>query len=277
MLKKEYRQLSCYKIMTALGFYDMAAIAINSLATGLLWLNGANYCSHPTLVYVLGTIGLSLWCGACLNCLILVINRILEVTDRRWLYIIYGNHRTYVVLLLPFIYSVCFCFFTPPMLFNSSYMAWFFDTYAPGHEADEYYNYPYTVNNLLVVAITCLLYIPYARRVLSLSRSTMRLSWAQKSFFIQCTSICTANFVAALSYVYMQFFETTSYIALLGHIFWQLGHGFPAIVYIVLNKTIHREALYLLGIRRPSNSTQVTQVSKISRNTTQNSHELFHG
>ncbi|VDK65469.1 unnamed protein product [Cylicostephanus goldi] len=63
MLKKEYRQLSCYKIMTALGFYDMAAIAVNSLATGLLWLNGAFYCTRPTLIYVLGTIGLSKLCG----------------------------------------------------------------------------------------------------------------------------------------------------------------------------------------------------------------------
>ncbi|VDM72913.1 unnamed protein product, partial [Strongylus vulgaris] len=135
---------------------------------------------------------------------------------------IYGKRKTYVVLLLPLFYSLYFCFFTPPLLFNSDSMAWFFFTFAPGHDSAQYYNYPHTANNLLVVAITCLLYVPYAHALLK-SKAT-RLTWAQKSFFIQCTSICTANLLAALIYVYMQFFETSSYFVLFGHICWQLGH-----------------------------------------------------
>ncbi|VDM76466.1 unnamed protein product [Strongylus vulgaris] len=62
MTKKEHRHLSCYKIMISLGVYDMAAIAINSLATGYLWIRGANYCTNPTSIYALGAIGLGKSC-----------------------------------------------------------------------------------------------------------------------------------------------------------------------------------------------------------------------
>ncbi|KAK6738927.1 hypothetical protein RB195_020803 [Necator americanus] len=58
MTKKQHRKLSCYKIMIALGIYDMAAIAINSLLTGYFWLKGSNYCTNPTFMFVVGAIGL---------------------------------------------------------------------------------------------------------------------------------------------------------------------------------------------------------------------------
>ncbi|EPB76693.1 hypothetical protein ANCCEY_04203 [Ancylostoma ceylanicum] len=164
---------------------------------------------------------LALWCGACLNCFVLVINRLLDVSNKAWMYMLFKDRRTYVVLLLPFLYTLYFCFFTPPILFNTNHMAWFFFTFAGGRKPEEYYNYPHTVNNLSVV------------------------------FFIQCSSICTANLIAALIYVYMQFFDTPFYFVLIGHMCWQLGHGFPAIVYLLLNRTIQREVLVLLRIRKP--------------------------
>ncbi|RCN24260.1 hypothetical protein ANCCAN_30048, partial [Ancylostoma caninum] len=73
--------------------------------------------------------------------------------------------------------------------------------------------------------VTCLLYVQYSRVLLRYSKVGSGLSWAQKSFFIQCSSICMANLIAALIYVYMQFFPTPSYFVLVGHICWQLGHG----------------------------------------------------
>lgn len=62
--------------------------------------------------------------------------------------------------------------------------------------------------------------------------------------------MCMANLIAALIYVYMQFIETPSYFVLIGHVCWQLGHGFPAFVYLFLNKTIQKDALLMLGMRR---------------------------
>ncbi|RCN38298.1 hypothetical protein ANCCAN_15778 [Ancylostoma caninum] len=58
MVRKQHRRLSCYKIMIALGIYDMASIVVNSLLSGYLWIIGANYCTNPNLIFVSGSVGL---------------------------------------------------------------------------------------------------------------------------------------------------------------------------------------------------------------------------
>lgn len=64
-----------------------------------------------------------------------------------------------------------------------------------------------------------------------------------------------ANLIAALIYVYMQFFATPKWLILIGHMSWQAGHGttflirikhqnvtgIPAFVYLLMNKTIQYE------------------------------------
>ncbi|KAK5976293.1 hypothetical protein GCK32_019763, partial [Trichostrongylus colubriformis] len=82
MVREKHRHLSCYKIMIALGINDMCAIALNSLLSGYLWLIGANYCMYPTLIFATGSIALGLWCWACMNCFVLVINRLLDLWNR---------------------------------------------------------------------------------------------------------------------------------------------------------------------------------------------------
>ncbi|KAK6019043.1 hypothetical protein OSTOST_15337 [Ostertagia ostertagi] len=302
IVRKQYRRLSCYKIMLVLGvqdvtvvivttsigtvcfhplldrravgrkegfvgatgrfkkvtpkatysrgLYDMCAIGVNSLLTGYFWLIGANYCLMPLLMYVTGAAGLGLWCGACMICFVLVINRLLDLWDKHTMQMLFKDARTYVILLIPFCYSLYFTLFTPPLLFNSDHTAWFFSSFADNHNIDEFFNYPHTTNNLLIVVLTCLLYVQYSRLLLRHSKVGAGLSWAQKSFFLQSSSICMANLIAALIYVYMQFFPTPSYFVLVGHICWQLGHGFPAFVYLLLNRTIQREALLFLGFRK---------------------------
>ncbi|VDM73713.1 unnamed protein product [Strongylus vulgaris] len=82
MVRKQHRSLSCYKIMIALGICDMAALSLNSLLTGYFWIIGANYCTHPTLMFITGSLALGLWCGACMICFVLVINRLLDIWNR---------------------------------------------------------------------------------------------------------------------------------------------------------------------------------------------------
>ncbi|KJH40574.1 hypothetical protein DICVIV_13466 [Dictyocaulus viviparus] len=169
---------------------------------------------------------------------------------------LFANRRTYLMLLIPIIYSLYFIFFTSPVLFNSDHFAWFFTTFAPGSDSEMFYNYPHTANNLFVVVSTCVLYVVYSKVLLRHSRSSSGLTWAQKSFFIQSTLICMANLLASLIYVYMQFFPTPQYFAFIGHCCWQLGHGFPAFVYLFLNRTIQRKVLEMLQIQHWSTTVK---------------------
>ncbi|RCN35175.1 hypothetical protein ANCCAN_18970 [Ancylostoma caninum] len=92
----------------------------------------------------------------------------------------------------------------------------------------------------------------YCRILLHVSKGSTRISFAQKSFFVQCTFICMINLACSLIYVYMEFFTPPFFFVHLGHITWQLGNGFPAFVYLLLNRTIQKEVLLLLRLRRPA-------------------------
>ncbi|ETN77456.1 hypothetical protein NECAME_11001 [Necator americanus] len=115
----------------------MAAIVVNSLITGYLWLKGSNYCTNPTFIFVAGTAGTGLWCGACMLCFILVINRLLDIWSKKAMHMIFKGSKTYVVLIIPVLYWLYFSFFTAPVLFNSDQTAWFFYTFAPGHSQED--------------------------------------------------------------------------------------------------------------------------------------------
>ncbi|VDO75969.1 unnamed protein product [Haemonchus placei] len=115
----------------------MCAISLNSILSGYLWLIGANYCTNPNLIFVTGSIALGLWCCACMNCLVLVINRLLDLWSQIAMEKLFKGNRTYCVLLIPFLYMLYFTFFTPPLIFNSDRMAWFFATFADGHDAEK--------------------------------------------------------------------------------------------------------------------------------------------
>ncbi|KAK6056619.1 hypothetical protein COOONC_01056 [Cooperia oncophora] len=115
----------------------MCAIGVNSLLTGYFWMIGANYCLMPRLMYVAGSAGLGLWCGACMICFVLVINRLLDLWNKQVMQMLFKDARTYVVLLVPLSYSLYFILFTQPLLFNSDHTAWFFSTFADKHGIDE--------------------------------------------------------------------------------------------------------------------------------------------
>ncbi|KIH56998.1 hypothetical protein ANCDUO_12819 [Ancylostoma duodenale] len=115
----------------------MASISVNSLLTGYFWIVGANYCTNPTLIYVNGSIAIGLWCGACMNCFVLVINRLLDVWSKIHMKRVFGGYRIYFILMIPLCYGMYFSLFTQPLLFNSDQSAWYFYTFTLNHYIEE--------------------------------------------------------------------------------------------------------------------------------------------
>ncbi|EYC18841.1 hypothetical protein Y032_0026g1395 [Ancylostoma ceylanicum] len=126
---------------------------------------------------------LTLWCGACLNCFVLVINRLLDVSNKAWMYMLFKDRRTYVVLLLPFLYTLYFCFFTPPILFNTNHMAWFFFTFAGGRKPEEEASFTIAFRSVLAFLKTTLLQLPtYRQQLVSCGSNMSTVCSVLKSF-----------------------------------------------------------------------------------------------
>nr|pir hypothetical protein F36H9.6 - Caenorhabditis elegans [Caenorhabditis elegans] len=251
MLKKENIRLSCFKIMFLLGFVDLCAIGVNSVTTGILLIEGAVYCSHPLTIFIAGALGLGFWCSACMICLLLVLNRVLDILFPTLVKKYFSGSRTTMVLMIPVCYGLYFAFFTPPLLFTSKYQAWFFDPFIYENKTLEYQNFPHTANNLFIVVATCALYGYFCAAIAKQFRkrveSTNKKSHTQ--IFLQSTLICMVNFVAAMIYVYMQFFPVADFVIVIGHISWQLGHGCPAFIYLFMNTTIRSGVSKLFRIK----------------------------
>ncbi|GMR33686.1 hypothetical protein PMAYCL1PPCAC_03882, partial [Pristionchus mayeri] len=78
--------------------------------------------------------------------------------------------------------------------------------------------------------------------------------------FIQVSIICTCNVLSSLLYLSMNFFYTSPTLNMLAHISWQLAHGVPPFIYLILNKTVQRHMKMLLGL----GGTKANAVQKIA-------------
>ncbi|EFO95501.1 hypothetical protein CRE_08840 [Caenorhabditis remanei] len=278
MLDKDNFKLSCFKIMFQLAITDFLVIFINSIFTGILGIQGAVYCTYPTLIYITGSVAMSLWCSSCCTSLILVCNRLLVMSKPHLESAFFENKKTFLILSCSIIYGIYFLF-TTPHVYNSKHHAWFFDPMIFPERSKEYDNLPHAINNFSIVVLTCILYIPFYLIVKDNLKGTMTesrlhstvsyiikklnkkkravLIFFQKiQVFIQSILICFSSQVAATIYVIMNLTEVSAGLILFGHFLWQLVHGAPVFIYIILNDMIRRRFFKMLRCNK-NNSTAV--------------------
>ncbi|GMS93290.1 hypothetical protein PENTCL1PPCAC_15465, partial [Pristionchus entomophagus] len=219
---------SCIKIMFCLAILDMIALLANSVFFGIIMIEGGVYCSNPVMNMSVGIVGYGAWCTATACCVLLALDRLLEVMD------------------LSKYFSVRFA-----VLVNSAHQSMFFSPFIPGHSMDEYLNVPHAVHNIVIAASFCLLYLLLCIVLMLKSVRLQRFSIHRIPYlqiFVQCMLICSANLAAASIYVYMNFLPVPPLVIVIGHVAWQLSHGLPPFIYLTLNKSIRNYALELIGL-----------------------------
>ncbi|KAK0402498.1 hypothetical protein QR680_016369 [Steinernema hermaphroditum] len=276
MLKPELFKHSCYKIMFFLGLIDFFTLSVNGVLTSpYLTMEGAVFCTHPNLIYIAGSFGLGLWCMACMTCALLAFNRCIDVWRPSMTLYLFSEHKTFIWLLLPVGYFMYFFLFTTPVLYTSKLYAWFFDPYFGTADVPverfQYMNFPHSANNMAVVVALLCLYLFLSTSLWYKARiaNSAAISAVQRQIVIQSCSICAFNFIAAIIYVYMQFFETSVVFVIIGQMTWQASHGGAAIVYLSMNRTIRRGVVALIFPKRISGQIYDTQrTHDITQNTT---------
>ncbi|KAK0402559.1 hypothetical protein QR680_016402 [Steinernema hermaphroditum] len=254
MLKQDLFKNSCYKIMFFLGLIDFVTLGINAVLTGFLTIKGAVTCIYPNLIYIAGSVGMSLWCMACLTCVILAFNRCVDLWQPKWMWTLFSDKKTYLWLCLPIMYFFYFLLFTTPVLYTSKAYAWFFDPYygTPDIAVDryQYMNPSHSTNNIVVVIVLPMLYVFLCGSLWYKARNahSATVSTLQKQILIQSCSICAFNLIASIIYVLMQFVPSGVLVVVVGQLTWQASHGGAAIVYLTLNRTIRHRVLELITV-----------------------------
>ncbi|KAI6204472.1 hypothetical protein M3Y94_00678100 [Aphelenchoides besseyi] len=160
MLLSEHRHRASYKMMIQLGVIHVIGLQASGGATGILSIEGAIFCTHPTLIYVVGCIGLTTWCGSTFTNMLLGINRCCELYGNGLADRLFSGRRVYVWMLAPLIYMFCVCFYSQPPLYSSIQMTAFFNPFY-GYFDDFgtiYHSSVHSSNNLFVCITELIIY-----------------------------------------------------------------------------------------------------------------------
>uniref|UniRef100_A0AC34QJE8 Uncharacterized protein n=1 Tax=Panagrolaimus sp. JU765 TaxID=591449 RepID=A0AC34QJE8_9BILA len=254
--------------MFVLGIYDGMTIPIGSFYGGYATAIGMVYCMAPNVNYILGNLGLGGWAGASSLCMLLALNRCIDMIDPKLGSKLFDGKKTYLWISIPVIYSLYYVFFHTTVVFNSNLCAFFFDPFLGVPERNgtiDNEHYPHTVHSLhnmlvVVVLLVCYVVLCIILSIKAQMSSTVKVSKMQRQTFIQSLLVCAATFIAASVYVYMQFFPTPVWIVITGELCWQMSHGAAGISYAFLNKTMRNEAKRIFcGTTRSSTVKNITE------------------
>ncbi|TKR73750.1 hypothetical protein L596_021026 [Steinernema carpocapsae] len=252
IVKTKLYRWAGYKIMIYVGAGDLLSLMVSGGISGMFVIYGVVACPYIDLHYVLGNLGVAIWAAQSLSVVLLAFNRCVEMWKPRYLYESFEGCRTYFWLLGCTIYSFLFVVWAPGLTFSTTGYAWFYDPYKniPGLDFIDrtpyVNNYHYYHNMFIVVALPSL----YAFLILSLwwkGRSAgKKLSKVQAIMTFQAFFLCLFTFLSAFIYDYMQFVPLPKAVSVGVNVTWQFSNGAPAILYLIVNKTIRAGVVALV-------------------------------
>uniref|UniRef100_A0AC35TL88 Serpentine Receptor, class T n=1 Tax=Rhabditophanes sp. KR3021 TaxID=114890 RepID=A0AC35TL88_9BILA len=225
---------------------DITNLGIAGIASGYFMINNDVYCSHPTLIFILGAFAFSLWVYNDVLTLVLAISRsfymLSPATAEQYFY----GYRTYLWLIPPIMIWLWTFLFTPPVLFSSVLTSWVFQPYAGFPEAEKHdiRNIYHTINNYFVCASQIILYTLVTIIHLYLNQNRITQANRKKAkltgigLFFQSASMCAITVTTAVLYVIGESVSVPPWFITTAHTFWILTHGFPGVIFLIANKTL---------------------------------------
>ncbi|CAP22697.2 Protein CBR-SRT-12 [Caenorhabditis briggsae] len=240
-------RVPAFQVMLILAVFDLLSLSVNSVITGLLDIMGFSFSHFPVFIFCAGAIGKGSWMGGCVACILLAVDRCVEVNAKFRLGFLFKKKVFRVVMGLMVLYWVYSCGFTKPLLFKAEYSSWFFDPKI-GKEPYLYHSIDHTINNLVVSLATTSLYIYLCYHLIyKIGYSTsMWLYRSKQQIIIQAVILCSFHAIAAYIYVYMQFFYSPPWLIIIGQLAWQWSNGCFCVAYLTLNQAIRNAVVRML-------------------------------
>ncbi|EYC05694.1 hypothetical protein Y032_0080g1317 [Ancylostoma ceylanicum] len=245
MYRESMLKIPCYRLMFFNGVTDILNLITGSLFAAYFHFNGTVYCSNQLLNHVVGHLTYSFWDGASFNCVILAVNRAVEMLPyaRRFNFLFRGK-SIYGWMFLSIFYMVARSFLSRPNPFNSSVSSYFFPPFISDDIAWEMSHYaPFLLplHNIFIAATLIVVYTIVCVYVIHEKRlAHSRTDRMEIMLFLQVLSLCVTTATASLIYVYMNYFTSPTALIIAANIVWQISHGVHGIVYLVVNQQLRR-------------------------------------
>ncbi|EGT44151.1 hypothetical protein CAEBREN_08633 [Caenorhabditis brenneri] len=236
-----------FQLMLILSIFDIQALLVNSIATGIFNIFGVSYCQFPLFIFIIGAIGGGSWMGGCLASVLLAIERCAEVNPNFSLEFLFRKRIFPVVMTLVIVYGIYSTGFVKPVLFTVKYSCWFFDPQI-GKDPNLYNSLPDTINNIAVAISSTTLYFYLCYHLLfKYGYSTsMWLYKTKRQIILQGVILCMFHAIDAALYEYMKFFYSSPVLILLSQFMWQWSSGCMCIAYLTLNRTIRNSVMRMV-------------------------------
>ncbi|CAI4228792.1 unnamed protein product [Auanema sp. JU1783] len=194
-------QFACYKMMFYNGFVDILATFLNNVVVGYCIYAGISFCDAPNLLYLTGTIDTGTWGTYSVLCLVLALNRILEIAEvsPQKIEKFFSNAKIYLWIVFAMLYGVYFFIFVKPPVYVNTFGILSFDPFIYENKADLYDDKLMVFNNLFIVVST---FSFYAVFLVVLCRRYKRSSVGEKKHhqvFFQTITVCGLNLYIAFS------------------------------------------------------------------------------
>ncbi|KAL3102485.1 hypothetical protein niasHS_001227 [Heterodera schachtii] len=243
-LWKHKSENTCYTLLFFIGITDLSILWMIGLLHGVLALEGAMFCSHPTLIYFTGILITALWMVESSADLLLAIDRCTE-TISPWAWeILFSGYRIHIWLLGICMYALHWAFFQKPALFNGMFFVWMFNPYVGYQSVDEskYFVLLHLIHNVVIAISVPSIYLLFTFTFWHKQcYHQAHISHAKKMAFLQVFILSSMNSLASFIYVLMQVMELNQWMITFTHFDWLSVHGAPSIVFLLLNKTIRND------------------------------------
>ncbi|XGW25524.1 hypothetical protein V3C99_006720 [Haemonchus contortus] len=268
MVKGKLLSTPCYLLMFFNGIIDIMDIIAGSLIPAYFFFTGAVFCSSEALERFSGYFAWCVWAGASLNCMVLALNRVIEmIPSASALRFLFKGKLLYLWMVLIVAYMVVSPFLNRSHPFStvaSAYISSPMITDDADKEAAHFNTLLLPIHNVAVVIVLFTLYTILCVYVFQMRRIAKRGTYKlQLQLFIQVLMICSTTTMTALLYSAMIFITVSRNVAIAANVLWQLSHGFHAVVYLCLNRDISDEVSKMFTRRRTIRSTTVITIAII--------------
>ncbi|CAJ0605827.1 unnamed protein product [Cylicocyclus nassatus] len=256
MYRKRLLRAPCYKLMFFNGFIDLSELFVISYITAYFHFTGAVFCSNITLGWFAAHIGFCLWCGATFSCIVLALNRIVEMTDLAHPFrFLFQGKILYMWMFMSLLLIFGSAFLLRPIPFNSAVSAYISDPLIVD-EPEIKKRYDYNTSLLMIVydivesGVLGALYAILCYIVWKKWNAVHSSDKFQKQLLIQVILICLPTILTGLLYGAAELFVVPRNVLIAINVMWQLSHGLHGVVYLCYNTRIRAEVVAMFVARR---------------------------